>query len=249
MMICVIFLEKILMNMALECLPRPSYGNKSAYTHTFESPDHKIARAIVASNVDFFRAVSKMAPQVAHTPTVFLLFDWWFFGLMRLKFIHTPEEFAVVRADLLQTLMPRMRETFADFNFVYNHNFREIINLVDNGLGMVRDWMAHNCNQCEHHHQLAKRNAAQGLGVPLINIHTLHNKLMDAATLALDVSLETEGRIAPTRDLRHQRAVYASFFQKDRVTSGSGPETYDFSKINRMFRSQAQNYTIFPGKT
>ena len=176
--------------MALESMPRVSYADKRGFTHTFETPEHKSAHRIVAGVIDFFRAATKMLPALADNTKFRLLHDWWFFGLLRTIFVDDPDKFAVFRADFLQTLMPLMRRAFQEYSFVYNHNFRELVNLVDNGIGMNRDWMRFNGMQFERHHQDAKGSAALGMGIAASRVHLLN------------VKLHTLGRIPLTREGR-----------------------------------------------
>jgi len=108
--------------------------------------------------------------------------------------------------------MPLMRRAFQEYNFVYNHNFRELINMCDNGIGMNHNWMRFNGMQFERHHQQAKRQAVLGLGVPANAVHALNSKLTDAATLSMDVTQYTLGRIPLTRAGRQAGMVQWFFF-------------------------------------
>ena len=191
-----------LITLGLECLVRVSYSNRSAWTHSFDSPDHKIGHAVVASTLDFVRVTRKLLPVVASGHVFQLIMLWIFFALWRIMFVTTQRDFAAFRADALQDLMPAMRTTFREYKFVYNHNFHEFVSLVDCGLGTTLNWLACHGFIFEMHHQQGKRAAKKGLGVPIMLIHKLHRKMVDAAMVGMDVRLHTLGRMAPTRALR-----------------------------------------------
>ena len=85
-----------------------------------------------------------------------------------------------------------------------NPNFIETLGLVDAGLGLGFDSFKLNAMRFEAHHQKAKQFARQGMGIPVKDVHDFHTRLVEKATIAMDMELHTLGRIPPSRELRER---------------------------------------------
>ena len=102
----------------LLCLPRPTYGNSRAWTHSFETPSYKVGRMVITSVCDHLRVVHKLLPPVAAHPNFVLCDKMWWFGFMRCFQIDSPDKFYPFRHDYAEILVPAYKKAFAEFTTV-----------------------------------------------------------------------------------------------------------------------------------
>ena len=190
------------MQTALSCLPRPSYGDARAYTHSFEVPSYKVARSCLTSTCDHLRVARKLLPAAVRTDKFQLCERLWFFGFMRMLQVTNQEHFLVLRSDMARHLMPHYQRLFAEYTTVFNPNFVETMSLLDAGLGLSFDWKRFDALMFETWHQRAKWHASKGTGVPISNVHSFLNVLLEKDVLSMDFLMTTLGRIPPTKFLR-----------------------------------------------
>ena len=104
--------DQTLLRLGLKCLPRPSYGNQSAWTHSLHLPSYKVARVCITSLCDHLRATHKLLPTVAADAEFALCDRIWWFGFLRCLQIQDAEQFYPFRADFVGHLMPEYKRVF-----------------------------------------------------------------------------------------------------------------------------------------
>ena len=100
--------------MGLSCLPRPSYGNRHGWTHSFAVPSVKVSRSCVSSVCDHLRVLPKLFPAVSADVDFQTCDRMWWWGFARCLQIKSEDEFYPFREDFMGTLMPDYKARFGE---------------------------------------------------------------------------------------------------------------------------------------